>query len=75
MYWDPVSIIPIEGIGVDEKLSHEEVLVEILDRQVKKSKNKKVSSVKVLWKNQLVEGATWEVEADMNSLYPHLFDN
>ena len=72
---DTNSILHIEGVGVDRNLSYEEVLVEILDRQVKKSKNKKVSSVKVLWKNQLVEGATWEVEADMNSLYPHLFDN
>ena len=29
---DPSSILPIEGFGVDEDLSYEEVLVEILDR-------------------------------------------
>ncbi|WMV09251.1 hypothetical protein MTR67_002636, partial [Solanum verrucosum] len=56
---DPVSIIPLEGLGVDESLSNEEVPIEILDRQVKKLRNKKVSSVKVLWRNHLVEGATW----------------
>ncbi|TMW94798.1 hypothetical protein EJD97_009786 [Solanum chilense] len=28
---DPVSILPIEGLGVEEDLSYEEVLVEILD--------------------------------------------
>ncbi|WMV50283.1 hypothetical protein MTR67_043668 [Solanum verrucosum] len=70
---DPVSILPLEGLGVDENLSYEEVSVEILDRQVKKLRNKKVVSVKVLWRNLLVEGATWEAEADMKSRYPHLF--
>ena len=29
---DPVSILPVEGLGVDENLSYEEVPVEILDR-------------------------------------------
>ncbi|WP_353802585.1 hypothetical protein, partial [Acinetobacter baumannii] len=28
---DPVSILPIEGLGVDEKLSYEEVPIKILD--------------------------------------------
>ena len=43
---DPVSIFPIEGSGVDESLSYEQVPVEILDRQVKKLRNKEVPSVK-----------------------------
>ncbi|KAK4727160.1 hypothetical protein R3W88_032077 [Solanum pinnatisectum] len=55
---DPTSIVPLEGFGVKENLSYEEVPVEILDRQVKKLRNKEVASVKVLWRNQLVEGAT-----------------
>ncbi|WMV30269.1 hypothetical protein MTR67_023654, partial [Solanum verrucosum] len=58
---------------VDESLSYEKVLVEILHQQVKRLRNKEVASVKVLWTNHLVEGATWEVETDMNSQYPHLF--
>ncbi|WMV38089.1 hypothetical protein MTR67_031474 [Solanum verrucosum] len=33
---DPVSMIPLEGLGVDESLAYEEVSVEILDRQVKR---------------------------------------
>ncbi|WMV50362.1 hypothetical protein MTR67_043747, partial [Solanum verrucosum] len=70
---DPVSIIPLEGLGVDESLSYEEISVEILDRQVKRLRNKEVASVKVLWRNHLVEGSTWEAEADMKSRYPHLF--
>ncbi|TMW99235.1 hypothetical protein EJD97_002859 [Solanum chilense] len=72
---DPESIIPIEGFGVKNNLSYEEVPVQILDRQVKKFRNKEVVSIKVLWKNHLVESAKWEVEANMKSRYPHLFEN
>ncbi|KAH0633114.1 hypothetical protein KY284_035900 [Solanum tuberosum] len=67
------SIIPLVWLGVDEILSYEEVPVEILDWQVKRLRNKEISSVKVLWRNHLVEGATWESEADIKSRYPHLF--
>ena len=45
-------------MGVDKNLSYEEVLVEILDRKVKRLKNREVASIKILWKNHLVEGAT-----------------
>ena len=51
---DPESILPIEGLSVDENLSNEKVPDEILDRQVKKLRNKNVASVKVLWKNHLI---------------------
>ena len=53
---DLMSILPLEGLGMNENLSYEEVPVEILDRQVKKLRNKEVASVKVLWRNHLVEG-------------------
>ncbi|WMV45679.1 hypothetical protein MTR67_039064 [Solanum verrucosum] len=67
------SIIPLGGLGVNENLFDEEVPVENLDRQVKKLRNKEVAFVKVLWRKELVEGATWEVKDDMISHYPHLF--
>ena len=54
-------------------ISYEDVLVEILDHQVRRFRNKKVSSVKVLWRSQSVEGATWEAEAAMKAKYPYLF--
>ena len=72
---NPTSILPVEGLGVDENLSYEEVLVDILDRQVKRVRNNEVATVKVLWRNHLVEGATWKAEADMRSRYPHLFSS
>ena len=70
---DPESII--EGIGVEDNLPYEEVPVQILDRQAKKLSIKEVASVKMLWKNHLVEKARLDDEADMKSRYPHIFDN
>ena len=64
-----------KGLGVDKDISYEEVPVEILNRQVKWLRNKKSASVKVICRNHLVEGATWEAEADMRSYYPHLFSS
>ncbi|WMV58988.1 hypothetical protein MTR67_052373 [Solanum verrucosum] len=71
--WVVTSIVTLEGLGVDESLSYEEVPVQILDRQVKKLRNKEFASVNVLWRNHLVEGATWEAKADMMSRYPQLY--
>ena len=45
---DPLSILPIEGLRVKNNLSYEESPVQVLDRQVKNLRNKKVVFVKVL---------------------------
>jgi len=49
--------------------------VAILDRQVRKLRIKDVASVKVLWRNKNIEEMTWEVEEEMKSKYPYLFQN
>ncbi|WMV58650.1 hypothetical protein MTR67_052035 [Solanum verrucosum] len=64
---DPASIVPLESVAVKDSLSYKDVPVEILDRQVRKLRNKEVASFKVLWRSQCVEGATWEAEAAMKS--------
>ncbi|WMV25371.1 hypothetical protein MTR67_018756 [Solanum verrucosum] len=70
---DSTLIVPLESVAVKESLNYEEVPVEILDRQVRRLRNKEVASMKVLWRTQFVERATWEVEAAMMAKYPHLF--
>ncbi|KAH0754464.1 hypothetical protein KY290_024734 [Solanum tuberosum] len=71
---DPNAIVSLDVVGVvEDNLTYEEVPVQILDRQVKRLRNKDVASVKVLWRNQQVESATWEAEADMQMRYPYLF--
>ncbi|XP_049391776.1 uncharacterized protein LOC125856306 [Solanum stenotomum] len=72
---DPSRITPTEDVHVTEDLTYEEVPIAILDRQVKKQRNKEVASVKVLWRNQQVEEVTWEAEEAMKSKYPHLFQS
>ncbi|WMV26139.1 hypothetical protein MTR67_019524 [Solanum verrucosum] len=72
---DPSLIIPTANIGIKDSLSYEEILVHILDRQVRKLRTKKVASIKVLWRNQFVKEATWEAEEDMKKRYPHLFES
>ncbi|XP_070029812.1 uncharacterized protein [Nicotiana sylvestris] len=71
---DPSTIMPVETIEVNEELSYEEFPVAVLDRQVQKLRNKEITSVKVLWRNQQVEEATWEAEDEIKKKYPHLFE-
>ncbi|XP_070036948.1 uncharacterized protein [Nicotiana tomentosiformis] len=71
---DPSAIVPIETIEVNEEFSYEAIPVAILDRQVRKLRNKEIASVKVLWQNQRVEEATWEAEEEMKKKYPYLFE-
>ncbi|WMV40982.1 hypothetical protein MTR67_034367 [Solanum verrucosum] len=56
-------------------LSYGEIPVQILNRQVRKLRTKEVASVKVLWRNQFLEEATWEAEDEMKKRYPHLFES
>ena len=70
---DPASIVPLDSVVVKDSLSYEDVRVEILDRHVRRLRNKEIASVKVLWRIQSVEGATWEEEEAMKAKYPHLF--
>jgi len=51
---DLSAIVLVETIEVNEELTYEETLVAILDRQVQKPRNKEISSMKVLWRNQQV---------------------
>ena len=44
---DPALIVPLESVAVKDSLSNEDVPVEIIDRQVKRLRNKEVTSVKV----------------------------
>ncbi|KAF3631271.1 hypothetical protein FXO37_28059 [Capsicum annuum] len=70
---DPSHITYTEDVQVAEDLTYEKVPIAILDRQVKKMRNKEIASVKVRWRNRQREEITWEVEEAMKSKYPHLF--
>ena len=60
-------------IEVSKTLTYIEELVEILDKKVKKLRNKKIPIVKVKWSYHSPKEATWEVEDQIRQKYPHLF--
>ena len=67
-------MVSSEIIELCPDLTYEEELIEILAREVKQLRNKRIPIVKVLWKNHKVEEATWESEATMLQQYPQLFN-
>ncbi|XP_047253696.1 uncharacterized protein LOC124887824 [Capsicum annuum] len=71
---DHSLVLPVEEIKVTDSLTYEEEPVAILDHQVLKLRNKEIASVKVRWRSQKVEKATWEFKEDMQVRYSSLFD-
>ncbi|XP_024018709.1 uncharacterized protein LOC112090804 [Morus notabilis] len=70
---DLSHVLKYEASELKPNLRYEEKLVQILDRRLKELRNKSIPLVKVLWRNQLVEEATWEKEDEMKIKYPKLF--
>ncbi|KAL5787294.1 hypothetical protein ACOSP7_004243 [Xanthoceras sorbifolium] len=70
---DPSYRVQAESIEIRPDLTYEEEPVQILDREIKELRNKRVPLVKVLWRNHKVEEATWESEETMRQQYPQLF--
>ena len=57
---DPSHVVSSETIELRLDLTYEEEPIEILARKVKELRNKKISLVKVLWRNHKIKEATWE---------------
>ena len=70
---DVSHIIEYEAVEIQPDLSYEEKPVEIVDRKEQVLRNKTISLVRVLWKNQQIEESTWELETKMQEQYPYLF--
>ena len=62
---DPSHVVSSETIELKPDLTYEEEPVEILAREVKELRNKKILLVKVLWRNHKTEEVTWESEETM----------
>ena len=60
-------------MAVKDSFCYEDVPVEILDHKVRRFRNKKVASLKVLLRSKFLKGATWEAEAAMKAKFPNLF--
>ncbi|XP_070013166.1 uncharacterized protein [Nicotiana sylvestris] len=69
---DISHMLDFSTIQLDESLGYEEEPVAIIDRQDRQLRSKRISTVKVQWRGQLVKEVTWESEEDMQSRYPQL---
>ena len=70
---NPSHVVSSETIELRPDLIYEEEPMEILAREVKEMRNKRIPLVKVLWRNHKNEEATWESEDTMWQQYPQLF--
>nr|GEY60568.1 hypothetical protein [Tanacetum cinerariifolium] len=74
LHIEPLAI-PLDEIHVDDKLNFIKEPVEIMDREVKRLKQSRISIVKVRWNSRRGPEYTWEREDQMQKKYPHLFTN
>nr|GFC78172.1 putative reverse transcriptase domain-containing protein [Tanacetum cinerariifolium] len=65
--------VPLDEIKVDKILYFVEKPVEIMDREIKALKRRKIPIVKVRWSSKRGPEFTWECEDHMKARYPHLF--
>ena len=71
---DSSHVVSSETIELRSDFTYEEEPVEILAREVKELRKKRIPLVKVLWRNHKTEEATWESEEVMRQQYPQLFN-
>ena len=71
---DPSHVVSLKIIELRPYLTYEEEPVEILAREVKELRNKKIPLVKLMWRNHKTEEAIWESEETMRQQYSQLFN-
>ena len=70
---DISHVFKYKHLDLSPDLAYEERPVQILDKKEKELRTKRISLVKVLWRNHSIEEATWEREEEIRNKYPHLF--
>ncbi|GJY69857.1 putative reverse transcriptase domain-containing protein [Tanacetum coccineum] len=65
--------VPLEEIKISDKLHFVEEPVEIVDREMKRLKQRRIPLVKVRWNSKRGSEFTWEREDQFKSKHPHLF--
>ncbi|GJS22667.1 putative reverse transcriptase domain-containing protein [Tanacetum coccineum] len=70
---EPDVQVPLDEIEIDENLRIVEEPIEIVERDVKKLKRRRIPLVKVLWKSRQGAEYTWEREDKFRKKYSNLF--
>ncbi|RDX85800.1 hypothetical protein CR513_32948, partial [Mucuna pruriens] len=71
--FDPSHVIELDDVQARDNLSYEVLLVRIEDRRIKQQRRKEIHLVKIVWKGTSSNDATWELESQMEALYPKMF--
>ena len=71
---DPNHAIDYEPLQLQEDLTYEEVPLRIVDSKKQELRHRIIPYVKVQWSNHSEREATWELEAEMRTKYPQLFE-
>ncbi|GKD37738.1 hypothetical protein Tco_1257945, partial [Tanacetum coccineum] len=71
---EPLDVL-LDEIQIDDKLNFIEEPVKIMDSEVKRFKQSRISIVKVRWNSRRGPEFTWEREDQMQKKYHHLFAN
>src|SRR5262249_39569593 len=72
---DPEEIVALEPLEVQPNLSTIEKSIRITDTKEKILRTKVIKYVRAQWTNQTEHEATWELEEEMRTKYPELFNN
>nr|GFA30656.1 putative reverse transcriptase domain-containing protein [Tanacetum cinerariifolium] len=72
---DEPLAIPLDELHIDDKLRFVEDPVEIMDREVKRLRQRRIPIIKVRWNSKRGPEFTWEREDQFKQKYPHLFTN
>nr|GEU97144.1 putative reverse transcriptase domain-containing protein [Tanacetum cinerariifolium] len=70
---EPDVQVPLDDIKIDENLHFVEEPIEIVERDVKKLKRRRIPLVKVRWNSRQGAEYTWEREDQFRKKYLHLF--
>ncbi|GJX55160.1 putative reverse transcriptase domain-containing protein [Tanacetum coccineum] len=70
---EPDVQVPLEEIEIDENLRFVKEPIEIMERDVKKLKRRRIPLVKVCWNSRQGAEYTWEHEDQFRKKYPHIF--
>ncbi|GJW17643.1 reverse transcriptase domain-containing protein [Tanacetum coccineum] len=70
---EPDVQVPLDEIEIDENLRFVKEPIEIVERDVKKLKRRRIPLVKVRWNSRQGAEYTWEHEDQFRMKYPHLF--
>ncbi|GJR59259.1 putative reverse transcriptase domain-containing protein [Tanacetum coccineum] len=72
-YADELLVVPLDGLHFDDKLQFVEVLVKIMNREVKQLRQIRVLIFKVRWNSRRGPEFTWERKDQFRKKYLHLF--